>query len=118
MPAHGTTSHESAEKPVTGAAAVQAKAAAVKAAGGGTATAVTTDFTGTGYEVTVKKTNGTTTEIHLDSAFKVVAGGRGGHGPGGPGAGGPHPHLGPPRTSGTSGTSSSSSTTAAGSVTG
>jgi hypothetical protein len=36
----------------------KAQAAAVKAAGGGTAGAVTTDFTGNGYEVTVTKTDG------------------------------------------------------------
>src|SRR5947209_7420630 len=63
-PGHGTVAHENAEKPVTGTAATKAKAAAVKAAGGGTATEVTTDFTGNGYEVTVKKADGSTTEIH------------------------------------------------------
>jgi hypothetical protein len=81
-PAHGTTAHEDAEKPVTGTAATKAKAAAVKAAGGGTATEVTTDFTANGYEVTVKKTDGSTVEIHLDKSFNAV------DGPGGPGRGG------------------------------
>ena len=42
-PAHGNL-----EKPVTGAAADKARAAAVKAAGGGTAGAVTTDVSGNG----------------------------------------------------------------------
>src|SRR5437868_4001423 len=53
FPAHGSSAHEDAEKPVTGDAAAQAQAAAVKAAGGGTAGAVTTDFPGSGYEATV-----------------------------------------------------------------
>ncbi len=76
MPAHGTAAHENAEVPVTGANATKAQAAAVKALGGGTAGAVTTDFTKTGYEVTVTKADGTTTEVHLDSSFNVMQGGR------------------------------------------
>ena len=82
FPAHGTNAHEDAETPVTGAAASKAQAAAVKAAGGGTAGAVTTDFRGNGYEVTVKKSDGSTVEIHLDSSFNVLQcpGGRGGSG--------------------------------------
>jgi hypothetical protein len=76
-PAHGTAAHEDAEKPVTGTAASKAKAAAIAAAGGGTAGDVTTDFTGDGYEVTVTK-DGTSTEYHLDSSFNVRAGGPGG----------------------------------------
>jgi hypothetical protein len=82
FPAHGTAAHEALEKPVTGAAATSAQAAAVKALGGGQAGEVTTDATGTGYEVTVTKSDGTTTEIHLNSSF-AVQGGPGGHGPGG-----------------------------------
>src|SRR5579862_355454 len=42
MPAHGSAAHEDAEKPVTGSAATQAQAAAVKYVGSGTAGAVTT----------------------------------------------------------------------------
>jgi len=76
MPAHGTAAHENAEVPVTGANATKAQAAAVKALGGGTAGAVTTDFTKTGYEVTVTKADGTTTEVHLASSFNVMQGGR------------------------------------------
>jgi hypothetical protein len=75
MPAHGTPAHENAEVAVTGANAAKAQAAAVKALGGGTAGAVTTDFTQKGYEVTVKKTDGTTVEVHLDSSFNVMQGG-------------------------------------------
>jgi len=72
MPPHGSQAHEGAEKPVTGSAATQAQAAAVKAAGGGTAGAVTTDFNGNGYEVTVTKSDGTQVEIHLDSSFNPM----------------------------------------------
>jgi len=75
MPAHGTPAHENAEVAVTGANATKAQAAAIKAVGGGTAGAVTTDFTQKGYEVTVKKTDGTTVEVHLDSSFNVMQGG-------------------------------------------
>jgi len=75
MPAHGTPEHENAEVAVTGANAARAQAAAVKALGGGTAGAVTTDFTQKGYEVTVKKTDGTTVEVHLDGSFNVMQGG-------------------------------------------
>jgi hypothetical protein len=74
MPAHGTAAHEDAEKPVTGAAAAKAQAAAVKSVGGGTAGAVTTDFTGNGYEVTVTKSDGSKTEVHLDSSFNARQG--------------------------------------------
>jgi hypothetical protein len=79
-PAHGTAAHEDAEKAVTGANADKAKAAAITAAGGGTAGDVTTDFTQQGYEVTVTKTDGTKVEIHLDSSFNALQGGPGGHG--------------------------------------
>ncbi|MGZ4311305.1 MAG: PepSY domain-containing protein [Solirubrobacteraceae bacterium] len=89
FPAHGTAAHEDAEKPVTGAAADKARAAAVKAVGGGTAGAVTTDFTGSGYETTVTKSNGSTVEVHLDSSFRVM------QGPGGRGPGAPDGHGGP-----------------------
>ena len=75
---------------MTGTAAAKAQAAAVKAAGGGKAGEVTTDFGGRGYEVTVTKSDGSTTEIHLDNSFNVVAHGPGaGNCPGGPG--GPRP---------------------------
>jgi hypothetical protein len=87
FPAHGTAAHENAEKAVTGDAAAKAQAAAVKSVGGGTAGAVTSDFTGNGFEVTVTKTDGTKVEVHLDSSYNVVhgPGGRGGPPPGGAG---------------------------------
>jgi hypothetical protein len=80
MPAPGTAAHEEHEKAVTGDAAAKAKAAAVKAVGGGTAGDVTTDYFGKGYEVTVTKSDGSKVEIHLDSSFAVMGppGGRGG----------------------------------------
>ena len=88
-PAPGTASHEDAEKPVTGDAAAKAQAAAVKYVGSGTAGAVTTDYTKTGYETTVTKSDGSKVEVHLDSSFNVMAGPPGGpRGPGGPGGGG------------------------------
>ena len=87
----GTAAHEDAEKAVTGSAAEKAQAAAVKAAGSGTAGDVTTDYFGKGYEVTVTKSDGTKVEYHLDSSFNVMARPHGP--PGGPGGrpGGPPP---------------------------
>ena len=79
FPAHGTAAHEGAEKAVTGDPATKAQAAAVKSVGGGTAGAVTTDYIGKGYEVTVTKSDGTKVEVHLDSSFNIM------QGPGGPG---------------------------------
>ena len=73
MPAPGTAAHEDAEKAVTGAAATKAQEAAVKAAGGGTASDVTTDYFGNGYEVTVTQSDGTSVEYHLDSSFNVMS---------------------------------------------
>jgi hypothetical protein len=75
MPAHGSAAHENAEKAVTGTAATQAQAAAVKGVGSGTAGSVTTDFTGQGYEVTVTKSDGSQVEVHLDSSFNAIQGG-------------------------------------------
>ena len=87
-PAHGTAAHEDAEKAVTGTDATKAQEAAVKSVGGGTAGAVTTDCTGSGYETTVTKPDGTKVEVHLDSSFEVTQGPHGVAGPGGqpPGA--------------------------------
>ncbi len=101
MPAHGSAAHEDAEKAVTGEAAQKAQAAAVKSVGGGAAGAVTTDYSGRGYETTVTKSDGTKVEVHLDSAFEAMRGpGPGGPGPGGPGTG---PGTGPGGPGGNSG---------------
>jgi hypothetical protein len=83
FPAHGSAAHEDAEKPVTGAAATKAQAAAVKSVGSGTAGAVTTDFSQKGYEVTVTKSDGSQVEVHLDSSFNVMTGGHRGGAPDG-----------------------------------
>ena len=69
---------------MTGSAAAKAQAAAVKALGGGTAGEVTTDFRGDGYEVTVTKSDGTKTGVHMDKSFNVMQGHGGPGGPGGP----------------------------------
>ena len=103
MPAHGSASHEDAEKAVTGADADKAKAAAIASVGSGTASEVTTDFTGKGYEVTVKKADGTTVEVHLDANFAVQQHG----GPGGPGRHGPGDNDGDGPGSANAGTGSS-----------
>jgi hypothetical protein len=86
MPAPGTAAHEDHEKAVTGEAADQAKAAAIKAVGGGTAGDVTTDYFGNGYEVTVTEPDGSKVEVHLDRSFNVM-GGPGGWGGGPPPSG-------------------------------
>jgi hypothetical protein len=72
----GAPAHDNLEKPVTGAAADKARAAAVKAVGGGTAGAVTTDVSGNGYEVTVTKSDGSKVEVHLDQSFSFDDQGR------------------------------------------
>jgi hypothetical protein len=84
MPAPGTAEHEEHEEAVTGDAATKAQTAAVKAAGGGTAGDVTTDYFGNGYEVTVTQSDGSKVEIHLDGSFNVM-------GPPGGRFGGPPP---------------------------
>ncbi|MGH7686261.1 MAG: hypothetical protein ACREN2_05530 [Candidatus Dormibacteria bacterium] len=93
MPAHGSPAHESTETAVTGDNATKAQAAAVKSVGSGTAGAVTTDFTQSGYEVTVTKSDDSTVEVHMDSSFNVM------QGPG-PGHGGPGGDLAAPSTNG------------------
>ena len=49
--------------------------------GGGTAGAVTTDYVGRGFEVTVTKGDGTKVEVHLDRAYRVMDGFAGHGGP-------------------------------------
>ena len=62
------------DEQVTGPAAGQAKAAALKAAGGGTVLEVERqDGDGAGvYEVEVRRTDGKQVEIHLNAAFEPV----------------------------------------------
>ena len=59
---------------VTGSTAEQAKAAALKATGGGTVLEVETqDGDGAGvYEVEVRRADGSQVEIHLNAAFEPV----------------------------------------------
>ena len=65
------------EKPVTGANAAKAQAAAVKAVGSGSkAGDVTTDVSGNGYEVTVTKSDGSKVEVHLNGSFGLDDHGR------------------------------------------
>ncbi|MGN6169272.1 MAG: hypothetical protein ACTHQQ_14065 [Solirubrobacteraceae bacterium] len=72
---------------MTGTAATKARAAAVRSVGSGPAGAVTTDMTGTGFETTVTKSDGTRVEVDLDSSYNTIQGF---------GAqGGPHPAGGP-----------------------
>jgi hypothetical protein len=92
-PAHGTAAHEDAEKALTGVDAVRAQTAAQKAVGGGTAGAVTSDYTGTGYETTVTKSDGSKVEVHLDSSFNAFQG-HGGPGDAPPGTQGQAPPAG------------------------
>ncbi len=88
--APGTAKHENAEAAVTGANATKAQTAALGAVGG-TAGAVTNNFSQNGYEVTVTKKDGSKLVVRLDSAFKVdqAGPGPGGPGPGADGPGGP-----------------------------
>jgi hypothetical protein len=88
--APGTAAHENAEKAVTGEAATKAQAAAVASISGGKAGAVTSDFRGSGYEVTVTKSDGTHLTVHLDSSFKVQTRPAGAPMGGHPGQGGPY----------------------------
>jgi uncharacterized membrane protein YkoI len=70
----GATQGDEGEQTLTGAAAERAKAAALKETGGGSVTELERDPEGgRTYEVEVKKPNGATVDIDLDSAFKVVA---------------------------------------------
>lgn len=74
--ATGGTSGDSGEHdnaPVTAGAAAQAKAAALKATGGGTVTEVEGgDDSGAAYDVEVRTPDGRTLEVKLDKAFALV----------------------------------------------
>ncbi len=73
-PAHGTAAHEDAETAVAGTQATKVQAAAVKLVGSGTAGPVTTDYTRTGYETTVTKSDGSKVEVHLNSSLQELGG--------------------------------------------
>jgi uncharacterized membrane protein YkoI len=62
------------EAPLTGSTLVRAKAAALKATGGGKVNATERDSEqGATYEVEVTKPDGSTVDVRLDSNFAVVA---------------------------------------------
>jgi hypothetical protein len=54
--------------------AAKAQAAAVRLVGSGTAGAVTADITGTGFETTVTKSDGSKVEVHLDRPYNAFQG--------------------------------------------
>ena len=59
--------------PVSGSQADQARAAALRATGGGTANSVERDSeNGATYEVEVTKQNGTTVDVRLDGSYGLV----------------------------------------------
>ncbi len=57
---------------LTGDTAANASAAALAATGGGTVLAVESDDGTEGYEVEIRKTDGSEAEVELDQDFKVV----------------------------------------------
>jgi uncharacterized membrane protein YkoI len=70
----GATQGDDDEQPFTGQVAEQAKAAALKEAGGGSVIEMERDVEdGRTYQVEVRKADGTTVDIDLDGDFKVVA---------------------------------------------
>jgi hypothetical protein len=80
---------------VGGAAIANAATSSSSTTSAPSAGAVTTDYTGRGYEVDVTK-NGTTTEVHLDTSFNVQSSPNGMHGgPGGPASSDTSPPYGP-----------------------
>lgn len=70
----GATQGDDDEQPLSGQVAEDAKAAALKETGGGSVTEMERDVEdGRIYQVEVKKADGTTVDVDLDSSFKVVA---------------------------------------------
>jgi hypothetical protein len=70
----GATQGDDDEQPLSGQVAEDAKAAALKEAGGGSVTEMERDVEdGRTYQVEVKKADGTTVDVDLDASFNVVA---------------------------------------------
>jgi hypothetical protein len=70
----GATQGDEDEQPLSGQVAEDAKAAALKEAGGGSVTETERDVEdGRTYQVEVRKADGTTVDVDLDASFKVVA---------------------------------------------
>lgn len=71
--AGATQGDDEGEQTLSGPAAERASAAALRATGGGSVTEVERDPEGGRlYEVEVKKADGSTVDVELDSSFKVV----------------------------------------------
>ena len=71
--ATGTVGGDDGNETITGPAADQATAAALKTTHGGTANSVERDSeNGATYEVEVTKTDGATVDVRLDEGYKVV----------------------------------------------
>jgi hypothetical protein len=71
--ARATGAFDDGDAGISGPAAEQAKAAALRITGGGTANAVEGDSeAGATYEVEVTKKDGTTVDVRLDEAFGLV----------------------------------------------
>ena len=65
-------SGEDTDQSLTGASADRAAEAALAAAGGGAVLNVESDDDGAGYEVEIRKADGTEVEVELDKGFNVV----------------------------------------------
>lgn len=68
----GSAGNDDADKSLTGEAATKASDAALAATGGGTVLAVESDDGNAGYEVEIRKDDGSEVEVELDKGFKVV----------------------------------------------
>lgn len=68
----GSDGKDESDESLTGEAATKASDAALAATGGGTVLAVESDDGNAGYEVEIRKTDGSETEVELDKSFKVV----------------------------------------------
>lgn len=68
----GSRGGEDSDKSLTGETATKAADAALEATGGGTALTVEADDGNAGYEVEVRKADGSEAEVELDKNLKVV----------------------------------------------
>lgn len=68
----GAESADDSDESLTGETATKAADAALTATGGGTVLAAEPDDGGVGYEVEVRKTDGSEAEVELDKRFNVV----------------------------------------------
>jgi peptidase YpeB-like protein len=68
----GATGGKDSEKPITGSALDKAKAAALKHTGGGQVKDSEAGDEEGAYQVEVKRTDGSTVDVNLDSGFNVI----------------------------------------------